>query len=178
MTACLTKLAEEIKESPEGLAEALAILSNLTAWLRPRLPAAGLAAPQIGISKRVFIFSWDRSEANLRGAINPSYQAIGNDKSSSWEGCFSVPLSIAKVPRFEKIVASYTNERGAKVRCRLEAFAARVFQHECDHLQGIVNTSRSDIEVMHFENIQAMWLFMDEVKKGDAVHYVQPVFED
>lgn len=173
----LRKLAAEIENSPAGLLEAQAIVDRLKSWLRPRLPAAGLAAPQLGISKRVIIFSWDRSEANLVGALNPSYEPIGTEKSLIFEGCFSVPLSLAQIPRYKKIAARYLNEKGEEVRCTLEGFGARVFQHECDHLQGLIIVDRSDAEVKNFETLEAMRAFIDEVKKNDASDYQNPVFE-
>jgi len=61
--------------------------------LKPYLPAAGLAAPQIGISKSVFIFSFDRGPKNLEAVVNPRFVPIEDTKVEGWEGCFSVMLS-------------------------------------------------------------------------------------
>ena len=135
---CLTTKAKAIPNTPEGLVKAKEIIKKLTDTLRPRMPAAGLAAPQIDISDCVFIFSWDRSEAHLEAAINPSFEPLDDEMSMGWEGCFSVPLALAEVPRHQNILATYTNLEGQPIKSILRGFAARVFQHEYDHLQGIL----------------------------------------
>ncbi len=155
------------------------ILDKLFLALKPYLPAAGLAAPQIGISKSIFIFSFDRNPNNLEGVINPSFIPIGDTKIEGWEGCFSVMLSngmwkLAKIPRYEKIQVKYLNIKGEKVEKFLEGFAAKVFQHEYDHLQGIENIDREDAIVLDFTTQEEMLSFMQEVKKEDSVHYKKP----
>lgn len=126
----------------DELALAKEIANKLFSALRPYFPAAGLAAPQIGISKSVFIFSFDRDPNNLEVVINPYFTPIGDTKIEGWEGCFSAILSdgtckIAKIPRHETIKVQYLNINGEKVEKLLEGFAAKVFQHEYDHLLGI-----------------------------------------
>lgn len=174
LTHCLTKEAEAIPDTATGLAEAREIVGRLEETLRPRMPAAGLAAPQIGISKQVFIFSWDRSPKHLEAAINPSFQALSEEKTFGWEGCFSVPLALANVPRYQAILATYTTPDNERVTYKLQGFAARVFQHEWDHLQGIQNIHRPDVDVKEFATSEEIMTFIQEVKKGDAAHYIEP----
>lgn len=104
--------------------------------------AAGMAANQWGIKKRVFIYSPAGSEASREVMINPSYVPYlrPGEKTptmvAAHEGCFSVPLTTGVVNRFETIMATYYTPKGKKVECILEGFEARVFQHETDHLNG------------------------------------------
>lgn len=155
------------------------IVEQLFLALKPYLPAAGLAAPQIGISKSIFIFSFDRDPSNLEGVINPSYIPVGDAKIEGWEGCFSVMLSnncwkLAKIPRYETIKVQYLNVEGESVEKILEGFAAKVFQHEYDHLQGIENIDREDAVVMDFTTREEMLDFMRQVKKEDSLSYKKP----
>ncbi len=173
-THCLTSGTEAIPDTAAGLIEAREIVRRLEETLRPRMPAAGLAAPQIGISKAVFIFSWDRSAEHLDTAINPSFQALGEEKIFGWEGCFSVPFALAYVPRFNAIVATYTNLENKRITYKLQGFAARVFQHEYDHLQGIENIHRPDANVKRFTTPEEMMRFIQDIRKSDAVNYIKP----
>jgi peptide deformylase len=155
------------------------IVEKLFLALKPHLPAAGLAAPQIGISKSVFIFSFDRDPSNLEGVINPSFTPVGDAKIEGWEGCFSVMLSngsskLAKIPRYETIKVQYLNVKGERVEKILDGFAAKVFQHEYDHLQGIENIDREDAIVMDFTTKEEMLNFMEQVKKDDSLRYKRP----
>lgn len=155
------------------------IVDQLFLALKPHLPAAGLAAPQIGISKSVFIFSFDRDPNNLEGVINPSFTPVGDVKIEGWEGCFSVMLSdntwkLAKIPRYETIKVQYLNMEGERVEKILDGFAAKVFQHEYDHLQGIENIDREDAVVRDFTSTKEMLDFMEQVKKEDSLRYKRP----
>lgn len=158
---CLNKLylAKEIEE-------------KLFLALKPHLPAAGLAAPQIGISKSVFIYSYDRDPKNFELVINPTYAPIENKKVEGWEGCFSVLLSdnvcqLAHVSRYKKIKVLYIDRKGEKVEKALEGFAAKVFQHECDHLQGIINIDRADATIKKFDKREDLFSFLERVKKEE-----------
>lgn len=155
------------------------IIDKLFFALKPYLPAAGLAAPQIGISKAVFIFSFDRNPNHLEGIINPSFTPVGEVKIAGWEGCFSVMLSnntwkLAKIPRYETIKVQYQNIEGERIEKILEGFAAKVFQHEYDHLQGIENIDREDAVIMDFNTREEMLDFMKQVKEEDSLRYKRP----
>lgn len=173
----LRKKTEDIQENEFPLAQEIA--EKLLQALKPYSPAAGLAAPQIGISKSVFIFSFDRNPENLEAVINPSFVPVNEKTTESWEGCLSVLLSescwkFAKIPRYEAIKVTYFNLKGSKVEKVLEQFAAKVFQHEYDHLQGIVNIDRADAIVKSFNQKEDMLNFIQEIKKEDASHYKKP----
>lgn len=173
----LKKKTEEIQENELWLARE--INEKLLLALKPYLPAAGLAAPQIGISKSVFIFSFDRDPQNLEAVINPSFSPVGDTKIEGWEGCFSVMLSngiwkLAKIPRYETIQVTYLNLEGERIERILEGFAAKVFQHEYDHLQGIENIDREDAIVQSFDTKENMLNFMQQVKQEDSIRYKKP----
>ncbi len=171
----LFEKTEEI--SPNEFSTVQDIEKELYNALSPYFPAAGLAAPQIGISKSVFIFSYDRDPKHLEAVVNPIFEPVGEEKTAGWEACLSVINAchkIAKVPRYNKIKAIYYNAQGKLVEKLLEDFAARVFQHEYDHLQGMLNIHRPDSEVKEFDTKEAMQAFLAEVKKEDASRYKNP----
>jgi N-formylmethionyl-tRNA deformylase len=175
--AVLRQKAEKIKSGEFPLAKE--VEEQLRKALQHHLPAAGLAAPQIGISKAVFIYSYDRDPKNLEVAVNPEYSPIGEEKIEGWEGCFSCTLSqgtqkLAKLPRYAKIKAVYFNSDGEQITKILEGFGAKVFQHEYDHLQGIVCVDHKDAEVKTFATKEMMERFLDEVKKNDSKRYLPP----
>ncbi len=160
--------------SPNEFSSIQEIARDLYEALKPYFPAAGLAAPQIGIVKSVFLFSYDRDPAHLEAVVNPTFTPIGDEMTVGWEGCLSVInacYKIAKVPRHTVIKAIYYSADGKKVEKTLDGFASKVFQHECDHLQGVLNINRPDAEVKEFETKEAMDDFLREVKKQDALRY-------
>lgn len=173
----LKRKTEKIGNNELDLAREIG--NKLLQALTPLLPAAGLAAPQIGISKSVFIYSYDRTAENLELVINPTFIPVGEEKIQGWEGCFSVLLSngvwkLANIPRYKKIQVSYLNSKGEKIEKILEGFAAKVFQHEYDHLQGITNIERNDAQINSFDSKENLLHFMQNVKKEDSVHYKAP----
>ena len=124
------------------------------------LNGAGLAAPQIGVSKRVVIFGF---EANPRYPdaepipttvlINPAIEPIGDTTEEGWEGCLSVPGLRGLVPRYVNIRYTGYDQQGRPIDRTVAGFHARVVQHECDHLDGILFPMRlKDIRKMGFED--------------------------
>ena len=70
--------------------------------------------------------------------INPGFSPLSTHKEKGWEGCLSIPSIRALVPRYTAIKIHYLDEQGTEQNAELHDFVARVFQHECDHLQGKV----------------------------------------
>jgi len=110
---------------------------------------AGLAAPQIGENVRVVIFEVannlrypDREPIPFTVLINPSIEPIGADLVDGWEGCLSVPGLRGVVSRPERIRYTGRNEKGETIDRTVDGFHARVVQHECDHLDGILYPMR------------------------------------
>jgi peptide deformylase len=113
------------------------------------LNGAGLAAPQIGVLLRVVIFGVrsnprypDAEEVPDTVLINPVLEPIGNDMEEGWEGCLSVPGLRGVVPRFQRLRYRGFDERGQPIDRTVDGFHARVVQHECDHLDGILYPMR------------------------------------
>ncbi len=99
----------------------------------------GLAAPQIGIARRFFVMdAGDR----VRKVINPEILSSGNSTVEMEEGCLSVPGIHKKVRRPKRITVRYQNEAGETIEEDLKDYPARVFQHEYDHLDGVLFVDR------------------------------------
>ena len=113
------------------------------------LNGAGLAAPQIGVGLRVVIFGV-RSNPRYPGVeevpdtmlINPSITPLSGELEDGWEGCLSVPGMRGLVPRYRRLRYSGFDERGRPFERLVEGFHARIVQHECDHLDGILYPMR------------------------------------
>ena len=110
---------------------------------------AGLAAPQIGVSKRVVVFGFDENPRYQDAPpvprtvlVNPKISPLDNTLEEGWEGCLSVPGMRGLVPRFRAIEYSGYDASGEPIKVRAEGFHARVVQHECDHLDGILYPQR------------------------------------
>lgn len=110
---------------------------------------AGLAAPQIGVSQRVVVFGFDDNPryrdappVPLTVLINPEIRPLDDTLEEGWEGCLSVPGMRGLVPRYKRIEYSGFDARGEPLSMQAEGFHARVVQHECDHLDGILYPRR------------------------------------
>lgn len=113
------------------------------------LNGAGLAAPQIGISLQVVIFGVDYNPRYPDAEtvpytilINPKITPLSKKIEEDWEGCLSVPGMRGKVPRYTKIRYQGVDQHGNPIDRSVEGFHARVVQHECDHLIGILYPMR------------------------------------
>ena len=113
------------------------------------LNGAGLAAPQIGVPLRVVIFGVTRNprypdaeEVPDTVLVNPVITPIGEEMEEDWEGCLSVPGLRGVVPRFKRLSYQGFDESGNPIDRSVEGFHARVVQHECDHLDGILYPMR------------------------------------
>jgi len=106
---------------------------------------AGLAAPQIAVFKRLVIFGFDTNDRYPEAdsvpftvLINPIITPLSDEKENGWEGCLSVPGLRGVVPRYTHIKYEGYDAKGNKIEREVEDFHARVVQHECDHLDGIL----------------------------------------
>jgi peptide deformylase len=109
----------------------------------------GLAAPQIGVNLQVVIFGFKKSERYPDAPpvpetilINPVLTPLSDDKEDGWEGCLSVPGLRGMVPRYTKLRYAGFDQFGNQVDRKVDDFHARVVQHECDHLAGILYPMR------------------------------------
>lgn len=118
------------------------------------MQGAGLAAPQIGVSVRLVIFGKkdgddsqnprypDADEVPYTVLLNPILTFINDDQEEGWEGCLSVPGLRGIVPRYTKLHYSGVDQYGNPIDRTVSDFHARVVQHECDHLDGILYPMR------------------------------------
>jgi peptide deformylase len=113
------------------------------------MDGAGIAAPQIGVSLRVVIFGVgknprypDAEQVPYTVLINPSITPIGSEMEDGWEGCLSVPGMRGVVPRYSRLHYAGFDQYGKPIDRMVSGFHARVVQHECDHLDGILYPMR------------------------------------
>ena len=104
----------------------------------------GLAATQVGILRRLFVYEPD--EEGPRALVNPVVAERGDESTSDEEGCLSLQGVRVPVDRSTHIVLEGKDEHGADVRVELDEYAARVVQHELDHLDGVLIIDRTDDE--------------------------------
>jgi peptide deformylase len=131
-----------------GTPELAALLQDMRDTMA-HLNGAGLAAPQIGVSLRVVIFGFksnprypDAEEIPDTVLINPQLVPLSEEIEEGWEGCLSVPGMRGWVPRWHRLRYAGFDENGARFERVAEGFHARVVQHECDHLDGILYPMR------------------------------------
>ncbi len=110
---------------------------------------AGIAAPQIGVSLRVVIFGVgsnprypDAEQVPYTVLVNPTLHPVGDAQEDGWEGCLSVPGMRGVVPRYQRLHYTGFDQYGNPIDRLVSGFHARVVQHECDHLDGILYPMR------------------------------------
>ena len=113
------------------------------------MSGAGIAAPQIGVSQQVVIFGIDHNPrypdaeaVPFTVLINPMLEFIGDELEDGWEGCLSVPGMRGIVPRYKQLRYRGFDEKGQVIDRTVNDFHARVVQHECDHLIGMLYPMR------------------------------------
>ena len=122
---------------------------------------AGIAAPQIGVSLRVVIFGVgsnprypDAEQVPYTVLINPTLMPIGDAMDEGWEGCLSVPGMRGVVPRYSRLHYTGFDQYGNAIDRLVSGFHARVVQHECDHLDGILYPMRiKDLSKFGFNDV-------------------------
>lgn len=144
----LSRRAEEI---PDPASEEIAALAKDMADSMAAAGGVGLAAPQIGVPKRIIVFKVPGERATaaandgpleLQVLINPVIEPLSGEMELGWEGCLSIPGLKGEVPRYRKIAYRGFDLQGEKVLRQAEGFHARVVQHEVDHLDGILYPER------------------------------------
>jgi|SRR3989339_1171914 len=124
------------------------IISNMIDTMRHH-HGAGIAAPQISISKRIIVYGFDfnprypqAKPIPLTIVINPVYEILNDSIMMVWEGCLSVPKLRAEIKRAKKIKCEGLKPDGTPFSKIVENFEAGIIQHECDHLDGILFPER------------------------------------
>jgi peptide deformylase len=115
-------------------------------------PGVGLAAPQVGDSRRVIVIQYAEPPEQegeparppkLHALVNPEIIRHSQDRVNGVEGCLSVPGYIGEVERFDSITVKGLNRQGKPVRIKAAGWLARIFQHEIDHLDGTLFIDRA-----------------------------------
>jgi peptide deformylase len=116
-------------------------------------PGVGLAAPQVGISERLITVEYyenlkaeeaeDEERKKVWVILNPEIVKASEEKVMGIEGCLSVPNLVGEVERHESVQIKGLNRRGQPMRVKAQGWLARIFQHEIDHLNGVVFTDRA-----------------------------------
>jgi peptide deformylase len=142
----LLERSREVASVPsDGL---VALLADMRDTMRAA-DGAGLAAPQIGVPLRVVIFGVERNPrypdaepVPYTELINPVLTPLSDEEEEGWEGCLSVPGFRGLVPRFLRLRYEGLTPEGERIAREVDGFHARVVQHECDHLDGILYPQR------------------------------------
>jgi peptide deformylase len=143
-----------------GTLELDALLTDMLDTMEA-LNGAGLAAPQIGVPLRVVIFGVKRNprypdaeEVPYTVLINPVIRPLGEESEEGWEGCLSVPGMRGLVPRYRRINYKGSDQYGSPIERDVSDFHARVVQHECDHLDGVLYPMRiADLRNFGFTDV-------------------------
>lgn len=153
----LRKVSKPIAEKELTGEETKRLLLDLSESLKSRHDGVGLSAPQLGINKRVFVVSgkvFDKDWIDDKKAvekkswkdqyfINPVITKSSKKLSIAEEGCLSIPNIYGKVKRSTSVTIEYIDEQGEKKSRKAVGFVARIFQHEIDHLDGILFTDKA-----------------------------------
>ena len=112
-------------------------------------PGVGLAAPQIGILQRIIVVEYGDDEdeeapSKLYAVVNPEITRSSNEKVMGVEGCLSIPGLVGEVERSTAVVVKGQNKHGQNVKYKLNGWVARIFQHEINHLDGILFTDLAE----------------------------------
>lgn len=110
----------------------------------------GLAGPQVHLPLRVFVFEVQEKVAKRRGVksvgigvfFNATYEPVGTETVTDWEGCLSVPFLGGETPRYKRVKLSGYDHDGDFAEIEVDDFTARIFQHETDHTDGHVYLDR------------------------------------
>lgn len=137
-----------------------ALVTDLEDTMRA-MQGAGIAAPQIAVGLRVVIFGGFRSarypdaeEIPYTVLVNPVLEPLSDELEDGWEGCLSVPGMRGLVPRFRQLRYTGFDAYGRHVDRTVSDFHARVVQHECDHLDGILYPMRiRDLRQFGFQDV-------------------------
>ena len=115
-------------------------------------PGVGLAAPQIGLSERIIVieyFERDEDEdledapKKVWAVINPEIVKVSEEKLIGVEGCLSIPGLVGEVERHAEVQVKALNRHGKPLKIKARGWLARIFQHEIDHLNGVLFTERA-----------------------------------
>lgn len=142
----LRRKAHKVNEFDQDLQT---LIDDMVETLR-QAPGVGLAAPQIGVLERVVVIEYSSDDSEDENApkklftlVNPEIIKTSDDTEIGVEACLSIPGLVGEVERSYQIMVKAQNRRGQAVKIKARGWLARIFQHEIDHLDGILYTDRA-----------------------------------
>ena len=140
----LRRKARKVTDFGPGLQQ---LIDDMVDSMRAE-PGVGLAAPQVGVQERVVVveFGDDEDEnipPKLYAVVNPEFTRLSKDMVVGTEGCLSIPGYLGDVERHAAVVVKGQNRRGQPVTIKAQGWLARIFQHEMDHLDGVLFVDRA-----------------------------------
>lgn len=127
----------------------------------------GLAAPQVHVGLRLFV--WRGGAGNILALINPELEPVGEETEDAWEGCLSIPGLRGCVPRAKRIRFRGFDIDGNRMDGEAAGLAARVMQHETDHLDGVLYPMRMpDLSLLGFTEELSRAAVQARATQGDA----------
>ena len=165
-------MARRVPRADLGSRKLARLVDDLFATMRAE-GGIGIAAPQIGESMQVAVIEIDAASTRYRDAvpmagtvlINPKVAVLDRRKQAFWEGCLSVPDLRGLVERPRKVRVDYVDLGGERQRIEADGFLATVFQHELDHLAGVLflDRVRDTTKIATVEEYQRHWLARERV---------------
>lgn len=156
----LRKPAERVTDP--GAPEIIGLIEDMVDTMEDA-QGTGLAAPQVHVPLSVVVYFVEEERGGgdavpLTALINPELEPVGDETAYDWEGCLSVPGLLGLVPRHTSIRLRADTPTGERIDRVVDGFHARVLQHECDHLHGILYPQRMDD--------LSLLLFREELRHG------------
>ena len=126
-----------------GFDERLQRLASQMAEVMEREEGVGLAATQVGVLSRLIVWRDPDSEDEVHVFVNPEIAELSENCTTAAEGCLSLPGASVEVDRADEVTVRAADLRGGRLEARLSGFAARIVQHEIDHLDGLLILDRA-----------------------------------
>jgi len=130
----LRKKCQEVKEISEDIKK---LINDMTETMKKK-QGIGLAAPQVGVLKRIIVVRAGLENQRILDLINPKILKKSSKKETGEEGCLSFPGIFLKIKRAKEVEVEGLNRNGEEIKIKASGLLARVFQHEIDHLDGIL----------------------------------------
>jgi peptide deformylase len=150
----LRRKARPVKDFDSGLQT---LIDDMVETMRAA-PGVGLAAPQVGVSQRVIVVEFGDEEdeekpRKLYTLVNPEITRLSKETVIGTEGCLSIPEYVGDVERAEAVTVKAQTRHGQPVTIKAKGWLARIFQHEVDHLDGVLFPDRAE-KVYRLEDVE------------------------
>lgn len=152
----LTSKARKVKNFDDDLRQ---LVDDMVETMR-EAPGVGLAAPQVNVRQRVIVIEFGDEEdeeapRKLYTVVNPEITRRSDETVLGVEGCLSIPELVGEVERAEAVTVKGQNPHGQAMKIKAEGWLARIFQHEIDHLDGVLFLDRAE-KIYRLEDLEAL----------------------